>query len=77
MTTPHPAKQAAARMAVDLIEDGMRIGIGTGSTAALAIKRLGERIRTESINVVGAPTSFASERLAQIHGVPTAPLAVL
>ena len=77
MTTPHPAKQAAARMAVDLIEDGMRIGIGTGSTAALAIERLGEKIRTESISVVGAPTSFASEQLAQIHGVPTAPLAVL
>lgn len=77
MSTPHPAKLAAARMAVDMIKDGMRIGIGTGSTAALAIEQLGEKIRTESISVVGAPTSFASERLAQIHGVPTAPLAVL
>jgi len=48
----------------------MRIGLGTGSTAAEAIAVLGRRIRDEGLGIAGVPTSFAAERLARQHGVP-------
>lgn len=64
------AKQAAANAVVDLIEDGMTLGLGTGSTASLAIEALGRRIEREKLSVTGVPTSFASERLARACGVP-------
>ncbi len=70
MSTPHPGKQAAATAVVNLISDGMSLGLGTGSTTALALKALGERIRSEGLNVRGVPTSFAAERLAREEGIP-------
>ena len=48
MADPTPsdaAKDAAARAAVALVEDGMRLGLGTGSTAVFMVHRLAERIR--------------------------------
>ncbi len=71
MTPQQAAKQAVASHVVNLIEDGMRLGLGTGSTAALAIAALGRRIAEEGLHVVGVPTSFAAERLARQHGIPT------
>lgn len=68
------AKHAAAIRAVSMIEAGMKLGIGTGSTAALAIEELGRRVRGEQLEVVGAVTSFAAERLARKHGVHVRPL---
>lgn len=64
------AKEAAGRAAADLVEDGMRIGLGTGSTTACALKALGKRIREEGLDVRGVPTSFSAERLARTHGIP-------
>lgn len=52
----------------------MRLGIGTGSTAACAVEAIGERIASAGIRVVGVPTSFAAERLARQHGLPLATL---
>lgn len=64
------AKQAAAEAVVSMIEPGMAVGLGTGSTASLAIRALGERIRGERLGVRAVATSFASERLAAEEGIP-------
>jgi ribose 5-phosphate isomerase A len=64
------AKQAAGQAAAQLAENGMRLGLGTGSTTAFALAALGARIRAEGLRVAGVPTSFAAERLARAHGIP-------
>jgi ribose 5-phosphate isomerase A len=72
MGSPILEKQLAARHAVRLVQDGMRIGLGSGSTAAFAIEYLGERVRNEGLKIVGVPTSPASRTLAEKFGVPLA-----
>ena len=64
------SKRAAGHAAADLVEDGMRLGLGTGSTTAFAIEAIGRRVREDGLRVSGVPTSFAAERLARQHGVP-------
>ncbi len=63
------AKKAAADRAVEFVQDGMRLGLGTGSTAAFMVKRLGERVRTEGLRVVGVPTSSRTAALARAEGI--------
>ena len=62
-------KQNAARTAVDQIEDGMMVGLGTGSTAAFAICYLGEKVRS-GLTISAIPTSEASKKQAQSEGIP-------
>ncbi|MEH3145300.1 MAG: ribose-5-phosphate isomerase RpiA [Methylobacterium frigidaeris] len=62
-----PKRQAAAR-AVALVEDGMRLGLGTGSTAAHFVDLLGERVRA-GLSVVGVPTSEATRAAAEAAGI--------
>lgn len=62
-------KVAAARAALDEVRAGMRLGIGTGSTAAHFVRLLGEKVRA-GLDVAGAPTSEATRRLMETHGVP-------
>lgn len=69
-SAPADPKEAAGRAAAALVESGMRIGLGTGSTTAFAIAEVGRRVREEGLRVAGVPTSFAAERLARQHGVP-------
>lgn len=64
------AKRAVGVAAAGLVESGMRLGLGTGSTTAFAIEAIGQRVREEGLVVTGVPTSFAAERLARQHGVP-------
>ena len=64
------AKQAAGEAAAALVTDGMRLGLGTGSTTAFAIAALGRRVREDGLRVAGVATSFDAERLARQHGVP-------
>ncbi|PEN13317.1 ribose 5-phosphate isomerase A [Longibacter salinarum] len=64
------AKKAAGEQAADLVRTGMRVGLGTGSTTAFALRAIGRRIRESSLHVMGVPTSFASERLARECGIP-------
>ena len=71
---PNVAKRAAGSAAADLVESGMRLGLGTGSTTAFAIEAIGRRVRGDGLDVVGVPTSFAAERLARQHGVPVVTL---
>jgi ribose 5-phosphate isomerase A len=69
-----PEKCAAARAAAAVIQPGMTVGLGSGSTANLFIEALGERVRRESLPIVGVPTSLASARLATSSGIPLADL---
>lgn len=63
------AKFVAARRAVDFIEDGMRVGLGTGSTAAWMVRCLGERVREEGLRITAVPTSTRTAELARSLGI--------
>ncbi|WP_034383963.1 ribose 5-phosphate isomerase A [Deinococcus sp. YIM 77859] len=68
-------KQEAALRAVTLVRSGMRVGLGTGSTAKYAIEAIGERLASGDLRgVVGVATSDASEALARRVGIPVEPL---
>lgn len=58
-------KRAAGRAAAEMVEDGMRLGLGTGSTVAFFLERLAER----DLDVAGVPTSDATERACREHGI--------
>lgn len=62
-------KQAAARRALEFVEDGMKLGIGTGSTAEEFVKLLAERVAA-GLKVIGVPTSERTLALATKLGVP-------
>ncbi len=66
-------KKAAAIAALDYIEDGMKVGLGTGSTANHFIDALGERVK-QGLNVICVPTSIASEERARNLGIPLSTL---
>lgn len=60
-------KKAAAEAAAKLVEDGMVVGLGTGSTAAFFLSALGQRISSEHLRISGIPTS--EETAAQALGL--------
>jgi ribose 5-phosphate isomerase A len=62
-------KRAAAQRALALVEDGMRLGLGTGSTAAHFVALLGERVRG-GLKVIAVPTSEATRVQAEREGIP-------
>ena len=64
------AKRAAAARALEMVEDGMMLGLGTGSTAGWFVRLLSERIRHEGLSVEGVATSSATVWLAEELGVP-------
>ena len=70
MTSQDADKRRAAAQAVQYIESGMRVGLGSGSTSAAAVRLLGERIAREGLEIVGVPTSAETRALAQEVGVP-------
>ncbi|MFC7071428.1 ribose-5-phosphate isomerase RpiA [Halobaculum lipolyticum] len=63
------AKRAAGEAAAAAVTDGDRVGLGTGSTAAHAIRRLGERV-ADGLAVEGVATSYQSRALAREVGIP-------
>src|SRR5436190_23910469 len=62
-------KRAAAEAAVELVEDGMVIGLGTGSTAAFAVEALARRHR-QGLHFIGIPTSERTAAQARAAGIP-------
>jgi ribose 5-phosphate isomerase A len=66
-------KIAASREALGFVEDGMKLGIGTGSTADEFIRLLAEKIK-DGLNIVGVPTSERTASLCDELGVPLATL---
>ncbi len=69
MSAAEDLKRAAAAEAVKLVQDGMRLGLGTGSTAKHFVDLLAERVR-DGLNVVCVPTSEATRAQAASLGVP-------
>jgi len=63
------AKYVAARRAVDFVEDGMRVGLGTGSTAAYMVRALGDLVRDEGLRIRAVPTSIRTAVLAREVGI--------
>lgn len=63
------AKYVAARRAADYVEDGMRVGLGTGSTAAWLVRCLGESVQAGKLRFKGVPTSTRTAALAREAGI--------
>ncbi|MFW5946115.1 MAG: ribose-5-phosphate isomerase RpiA [Candidatus Natronoplasma sp.] len=62
-------KRNAGYRAAESVEDGMVVGLGTGSTAKYAIKKIGERKKEEDLDIVGIPTSVETEKRAEKAGI--------
>jgi len=69
LTPVDRAKYAAARRAVDFVEDGMKLGLGTGSTAAWMVRALAERAKNESLRLTCVPTSVRTADLGRELGL--------
>ena len=67
-------KRQAAEAAVAEVRDGMALGLGTGSTAAIAVELLGVRVR-DGLQIVGIPTSERTAVQARSLGIPLGTLA--
>lgn len=63
------AKFVAAKRAADFAQTGMKVGLGTGSTAAWLVQCLGERVREEGLQIQGVPTSSRTAQLAREVGI--------
>ena len=63
------AKFVAAKRAVEFVQTGMKVGLGTGSTAAWMVRCLGERVREEGLKIQGVPTSTRTAELARQVGI--------
>ena len=68
------AKRRAGEHAAETVEDGAVVGLGTGSTAAAAIRAIGRRV-ADGLDVRGVPTSHAARQVARDAGVPLTTLA--
>ncbi len=66
-------KRAAAEAALEYIENGMKVGIGTGSTADFFTKALGEKV-ANGLDIIGVPTSAATQALCEELNIPLADL---
>lgn len=70
------AKKLAAEKAVEKIKDRMVVGLGTGSTASHAIRKIGERVR-QGLSIRAVATSLASEKIAMELNIPLMPLTTM
>lgn len=76
-TSSGPDPRDLARVAEEafaLVESGMRLGLGTGRAAEAFIRRIGQAVRGEGLDVVGVSTSERSEALARELGIPMSTL---
>ena len=64
------AKRLAGIEAAKFIDSGMKVGLGTGSTVKHTVIELGRRVNEENLQIVGVPTSVATEKLALDVGIP-------
>lgn len=62
-------KELAAQRAIELVRDGMTLGLGSGTTANIAIRLLGDRVRETKMNVRGVATSTSTATLAAAAGL--------
>ncbi len=69
-------KRRAAARSLDFVAQGMVLGLGTGSTAALMVEMLGARVRA-GLDIRGVPTSRATADLARRSGIPLTDLSAV
>ncbi|AQW21784.1 ribose 5-phosphate isomerase A [Lentilactobacillus curieae] len=67
--TQDELKQLVGKAAVDFIEDGMTVGLGTGSTVKYMVDALGEKVKKQGINIVGVSTSKRTAEQATALGI--------
>ena len=67
--TQDEAKRMAARRALEFVEEGMLLGLGSGTTSRIFIQELGERVK-QGLRVRGIATSTASQQLAESLSIP-------
>ena len=70
MNDAEALKKIAGEAACEFVKTGMRVGLGTGSTVKYTVLELGRRIAEEGLEIVGVPTSVATENLATKVGIP-------
>lgn len=64
-------KKEAGISAVDFVQSGMVLGLGTGSTAKFAVEEIGLRLKDGRLkDIVGIPSSIQTEKRAREHGIP-------
>lgn len=63
-------KKRAAAHVVSLVDNHMKVGLGTGSTAKHAVAALGRRVRDEGLKIKAVPTSEATRQQAEAEGIP-------
>jgi ribose 5-phosphate isomerase A len=74
VTSPDDLKRAAAARAIEFVQPGMRLGLGTGTTARHFVELLGERVRDGLAITAAVPTSLATLTLAAKAGLPLSTL---
>ena len=72
-TTSSDAPTGAAKAALEWVQDGMKLGLGTGRAASAFVEALGERV-AGGLRITGVPTSEATAALAEGLGIPLARL---
>jgi len=70
MSTVEELKEEAGIAACKFVKNGMKLGLGTGSTVKYTIIELGRRVAEEGLNIVGVPTSEATKELAESLNIP-------
>jgi ribose 5-phosphate isomerase A len=71
MLSVDESKRQAAERSMAYVKDGMRIGLGTGSTAKYVLELLGQRVR-DGLTILGVPSSHEAGELARRVGIPLA-----
>jgi ribose 5-phosphate isomerase A len=69
LSSSDQAKFVAAKRACEFVHNGMKLGLGTGSTAAWMVRCLAERVNKEGLKVKGVPTSIQTADLAKKLGI--------
>lgn len=70
MNDAEALKKIAGEAACTFVKTGMRVGLGTGSTVKYTVLELGRRVQEEGLEIVGVPTSIATQELALEVGIP-------
>lgn len=70
MNTQDQLKKAVGEKAASLVKDGMKVGLGSGSTVYWLVRALGERVQQEGIHIEGIPSSIETGEWAKEFGVP-------
>ena len=63
-------KQEAAQKAAEFVEDGMTIGLGTGSTVFYLVEAIAQRIKEEHLSLTGVATSVRTQKQAESLEIP-------